>query len=104
MKKRISPKTNTKVRSYSRTDRKWLKYLATVAQELRKSRGLTKEMLAAKAGVTVRTVTKLESAETPPIKINDLIRISDALGEDPLYLLKSAAKEHRRLMRDSRAL
>jgi ribosome-binding protein aMBF1 (putative translation factor) len=88
--KRISTKTNAKARRYSRTDRKFLKCLATVSQELRKSRGLTQEMLAVKANVTLRIVTKLETAELPPIKVDDLMRISDALGERPLYLMVSA--------------
>lgn len=46
---------------------------------LRKSRGLTQEELAEKAGVTVRTIQRIESGETEP-RAYTLKRIAEALG------------------------
>jgi transcriptional regulator with XRE-family HTH domain len=99
--KRISTKANARARRYSYADTQLLKCLAAVSQELRLSRGLTQEILAVKASVTLRTVTKLEGAEAPPIQIDDMMRISKALGEGPLYLLLSA--ENLRKKEDSHA-
>lgn len=57
--------------------------LGNSLKELRKKRGLTQKDLASKSGVSQSTISRIESADIPPIiSVAMLSDICDVLGDD----------------------
>lgn len=60
--------------------------LATAIKSFRKSRGLTQEALAEKAGLDRKTINRIEKGHYAPTMSN-FFQISEALGVEPKDLL-----------------
>ena len=68
--------------------------LGLAIKRLREARGLTQEELASRAGTTVGTVSRLESAKSAPAWAT-VMQISDALGVSLTELAKAVEKARR---------
>jgi transcriptional regulator with XRE-family HTH domain len=68
--------------------------LGLAIKKLRETRGLTQEELASRAGTTVGTVSRLESAKSAPAWAT-VMQISDALGVSLTELAKAVEKARR---------
>lgn len=67
--------------------------LAAALRKLRETRGLTQEQLAYDAGVTVGTLSKIETAAAAPAWAT-VRSIADALGVSLVELAKAVEAEH----------
>ena len=61
-------------------------------REIRKSRGLSQDQLAAKAGVPQSTVSRIETGKTSAIEFSVLDKLSSALGCEPGELIVRTKK------------
>jgi transcriptional regulator with XRE-family HTH domain len=71
--------------------------LAMAVTELKVRRGLTQSHLAARAGISVALVERVEHASPGDIGLDTLAALADALGVDVSALMK--AKTQRQLIR-----
>ena len=58
-------------------------------RHLRRQHGLSQEQLAAKAGISLATVTRLERTPRATCRTRTLARVAAALGEEPAALTSS---------------
>ena len=71
----------------SRTGRRWFTVLdGHRLRRLRNQRGLSREQLADRAGLSPATVARLEREPSAPCRSRTLSRLAAALGEDPARL------------------
>jgi len=60
-----------------------LKEMSTIAKNIKKYRaklGISQDKLSKLAGITLHTITKIESGATPDPRIKTVKKIADALG------------------------
>jgi transcriptional regulator with XRE-family HTH domain len=69
-------------------DQRWTTVLDSERlRELRRRRGMSQSELAEQAGISLRTLARLESQSSRPCRTRTLARLARALGEDPAVLL-----------------
>jgi anti-sigma regulatory factor (Ser/Thr protein kinase)/DNA-binding XRE family transcriptional regulator len=79
-------------RSSTQPDRYWITMLdGTRLREARIKRGLSRDKLAAEAGVSMRTVARLESERTASCHRATLYRIAATLADDPRRVISALA-------------
>ena len=67
------------------------KEISTIAKNIKKYRnkmGISQDKLSKLAGITLHTITKIESGATPDPRIETIKKIADALGVSVDNLLK----------------
>jgi len=64
-------------------------------RQLRVIRNMTQEQLAAACGVTKSAVSQWELGNTKNVRLEAFLRLCDALGTDPHYLLYGPDRGHR---------
>ena len=68
----------------SNTAQRWTTVLdGQRLRQLRRQHGLSQEMLADRAGVSLGTVARLERQSRPPCRCRTVARLAAALGENP---------------------
>ena len=68
---------------------KGLSIIAKNIKKYREKKGVSQDKLSKLAGVTLHTITKIESEATPDPRIETVKKIADALGVSVDELLKS---------------
>jgi transcriptional regulator with XRE-family HTH domain len=78
----------------SRPGRRWFTVLdGHRLRRLRRQRGLSREQLADRAGISPATVARLERQAAAPCRCRTLGRLDGALGEDPARLAPPRSPE-----------
>lgn len=69
-----------------------MKTFGQTLQEIRRYRGVSQRHLAEKVGVDFSYISKLENGRLPPPSADTIVRIAQALGEQPELLLSLTGK------------
>ena len=70
-------------------------------RHLRRQHGLSQEQLAAKAGISLATVARLERTPRTTCRTRTLSRLAAALGEQPAALTPAARAERPEILAES---